>query len=149
MIVAVCKEDGVITGIVKQATTYNKLAFGEWCTIQEAKTRKLKQNEDLFLVARNAEFSVNSEPLIGSRPDHVMLNAVQLLSLVNIFPTGYTGSVFVYVAVGDAGGQATRRLINQIKTILSQVFPLPKYYMHVGHGVGHIPSPRDTVWVKI
>ena len=148
MIVAVCSKDKVVNDIAQQAARYNRLAFGKCCGVQQAKQQKLDKHENLFLVAHNAEFTEDSDVVIGSHQDQTLMSSVDVLKRVNIFPNDYDGSIFVYVLEGDAGGQATKRFVKQVKSIVSQVFPQVEYYRHVGSAQSHVPAPHERVWLR-
>ncbi len=148
MIIAVCTDDPMVDGIARTAATSNHAIFGDWYKVFDDNIPDLGKDEDLFIVAHGAALGDEGQPVIGSKSNAFYLTARDLNSNLHIFPSGFSGGVFVYACLSAVKGATGLSFVETYLKIIGPSFPNLTAWGQTGKPFGPLPAPQDPSWQR-
>lgn len=148
MIIAACTDDPMVETIASTAAGAYPGVFGDWHRVFDTAIPDLGVNEDLFIVAHGAAFGDENQPVIGSKSNDFYLTAEDLNSNMTIFPSGYSGGVYVYACLSAVKGASGLSFIEAYKAKIGASYPGLTAWGQTGKPYGPLPGPQDGSWIR-
>lgn len=146
MIIAVCKDDPTDVEIAKAASKKYQATFGNWYKIYDKKIPNLGATENLFIIAHGASYTDEGQPVIGNMADAFYLTARNLNANMHLFPSGYSGGVYIYACESADHGAAEVSFVLAYLKCVKPSYPNIKVFGQTGKIHGPLPVPSDPSW---